>query len=73
MKCAIKQSRELWYINCILEANVIFKWIQLTACCMFIFTDVPVWSKLETGRIPSASEMYEIINRQMQFGSAKSA
>ncbi len=27
-------------------------------------TDVPVWSKLTTGRIPSPPEMFEIIENQ---------
>ncbi|MDH3003685.1 MAG: Rdx family protein [Candidatus Shikimatogenerans sp. JK-2022] len=31
------------------------------------FNDVPVWSKLETGRIPQPAELFQIIERQMQF------
>lgn len=30
--------------------------------------DVPVWSKLETGRIPNAGEMFQIIENHMRFG-----
>lgn len=37
------------------------------------FNDVPVWSKLETGRIPSASEMFQIIENHMRFGRSESA
>lgn len=36
------------------------------------FNDVPVWSKLETGRIPSAQEMFQIIENHMQFGQQSS-
>lgn len=31
------------------------------------FNDVPVWSKLETGRIPQPGEMFQIIENQMKF------
>jgi len=31
------------------------------------FNDVPVWSKLETGRIPSGPEMFEIIENNMRL------
>lgn len=33
------------------------------------FNDVPVWSKLETGRIPQPGEMFQIIENQMKFKS----
>lgn len=29
--------------------------------------DVPVWSKLENGRIPSSSEMFQIIDNHMRL------
>lgn len=29
--------------------------------------DVPVWSKLETGRIPQPAELFQIIDNHMQF------
>jgi len=28
---------------------------------------VPVWSKLETGRIPQPPELFQIIDNQLQF------
>lgn len=31
------------------------------------FNDVPVWSKLETGRIPQPPELFSIIDSHMQF------
>ncbi|KAI8125692.1 SelT-like protein [Lucilia cuprina] len=30
--------------------------------------DVPVWSKLQTGRIPAPQELFQIIDNQLQFG-----
>lgn len=29
--------------------------------------DVPVWSKLETGRIPAPQELFQIIDSHLQF------
>lgn len=40
----------------------------LTSNHAFIFADVPVWSKLETGRIPQPPELFQIIDSHMQFG-----
>ena len=34
---------------------------------MFVNSDVPVWSKLETGRIPSAPEFFQIVENHMQM------
>lgn len=31
------------------------------------FNDVPIWSKLETGRIPAPQEMFQIIDNHMRF------
>lgn len=31
------------------------------------FNDMPVWSKLETGRIPQPHELFQIIDSQLQF------
>lgn len=31
------------------------------------FNDVPIWSKLQTGRIPAAGEMFQIIENQMNL------
>jgi hypothetical protein len=28
---------------------------------------VPVWSKLETGRIPQPQELFQIVNNHLQF------
>ncbi|OWF41578.1 Selenoprotein T1b [Mizuhopecten yessoensis] len=31
------------------------------------FNDVPIWSKLQTGRIPAPGEMFQIIENQMNL------
>jgi len=33
------------------------------------FNDVPVWSKLESGRIPSPQEMFQILDNHMKFSA----
>lgn len=35
----------------------------------FFGLDVPVWSKLETGRIPSPQEILQIIENHMKFNA----
>ncbi|XP_012262592.1 thioredoxin reductase-like selenoprotein T homolog CG3887 [Athalia rosae] len=42
---------------------------QLIASGAFeiLLNDVPVWSKLETGRIPQPPELFQIIDSHMQF------
>lgn len=34
------------------------------------FNDVPVWSKLETGRIPSPQEMFQILENHMRLNDS---
>jgi selT/selW/selH-like putative selenoprotein len=36
------------------------------------FNDVPVWSKLEVGRIPSPQELFQILDNQIKFSGASS-
>jgi selT/selW/selH-like putative selenoprotein len=36
------------------------------------FNDVPVWSKLETGRIPSPQEIFQIIENNMRLTQSSS-
>lgn len=33
--------------------------------------DVPVWSKLETGRVPQPNELFDIIDNHMRFADSK--
>ncbi|XP_066157901.1 thioredoxin reductase-like selenoprotein T homolog CG3887 [Euwallacea fornicatus] len=35
------------------------------------FNNVPIWSKLESGRIPQPAELFQIIESQMQFTDTK--
>lgn len=35
--------------------------------CKICLVDVPVWSKLETGRIPQPNEMFQIIENHMRL------
>jgi len=37
------------------------------------FNDVPVWSKLETGRIPSPQEIFQIIENNVRLSSPSQA
>ncbi|KAK6622633.1 hypothetical protein RUM43_008475 [Polyplax serrata] len=56
-------SCALIYFMCnFIEGNLIS-----TGAFEISFNDVPVWSKIETGRIPQPPELFQIIERQMQF------
>lgn len=35
------------------------------------FNDVPVWSKLENGRVPSPQELFQIIDSQMRMSGTE--
>ena len=37
---------------------------------LFLFADVPIWSKLATGRIPTAQELFTMIDNQSKFYSS---
>lgn len=32
----------------------------------FPFVDVRIWSKIETGRVPTANELFELVNSQLR-------
>lgn len=34
---------------------------------IYSLTDIPVWSKLETGRIPQPAELFQIIDNYLLF------
>lgn len=36
-----------------------------------VFNNVPIWSKLESGRIPQPAELFQIIDSHMQFTDTK--
>ena len=41
--------------------------VNIFTWCVLMHLDVPVWSKLESGRIPSPQEMFQIIENHMQL------
>jgi len=57
----------LFFISNAIEGQLIS-----TGAFEISFNDVPVWSKLEVGRIPSLDELFQIIDGQLKFsgGSA---
>lgn len=48
-------------------SNAIEGQLVSTGAFEVAFNDVPVWSKLETGRIPSPQEMFQIIDNHMRL------
>lgn len=33
------------------------------------FNDVPIWSKLQAGRVPAPAELFQIIDNQLKFSA----
>lgn len=67
-----------WWSWCI--SNKIYACVMIFLLCNMLegqlvstgafeisFNDVPVWSKLETGRIPQPPELFQIIDNHLQF------
>lgn len=52
--------------------NTIESSMTSTGAFEIYFNDIPVWSKIETGRMPSAPELLQAVDRQMQlsYGTA---
>jgi len=57
----------LFFIGNLLEGQLIS-----TGAFEILFNDVPVWSKLETGRVPSPQEMFQIVDNHMRLYSQES-
>ena len=55
----------LFFIGNAIEGQLI-----TTGAFEIMFNDVPVWSKLETGRIPSPQEMFQILENHMRLNQA---
>jgi len=51
-------------------SNTIEGQLISTGAFEIIFNDVPVWSKLETGRIPAPPELFSIIDENTYFSSS---
>lgn len=47
--------------------NIIEVQLIQTGAFEISLNDVPLWSKLETGRIPQPAELFQIIDNHMQF------
>lgn len=48
-------------------SNAIEGQLLSTGAFEILFNDVPIWSKLETGRIPSPSEMFQMIENNLRY------
>lgn len=55
-------------ITSLLQTYVIHNQLLTILYPFILHADVPVWSKLETGRIPQPPELFQIIDSHMQFG-----
>lgn len=64
-----------WFVNnkiyaCMMVfflCNAIEGQLISTGAFEISFNDVPVWSKLETGRIPQPPELFQIIDNHVRF------
>ncbi|KAG5893433.1 hypothetical protein JTB14_017873 [Gonioctena quinquepunctata] len=76
----INQPRPSWWLWC--TENKLYACMMLFFLCNIVegqliqsgafeisLNDVPVWSKLETGRVPQPAELFQIIDSHMQFKS----
>ncbi|XP_055915975.1 thioredoxin reductase-like selenoprotein T homolog CG3887 [Eupeodes corollae] len=52
----------IFFVGNMLEANMVS-----SGAFEISLNDVPVWSKLQTGRIPAPQELFQIIDSQLQF------
>lgn len=49
----------------------LFAYPQLISSGAFeiYFNDVPIWSKLQSGRVPAPAELFQIIDNQLKFSA----
>lgn len=52
----------LFFISNAIEGQLIS-----TGAFEILFNDVPIWSKIETGRIPSPPEMFQMIENNLRY------
>lgn len=48
-------------------SNIIETQLMQSGAFEISLNDIPVWSKLETGRIPQPAELFQIIDSHLQF------
>lgn len=76
----INQPRPSWWAWCtenkiyacmmlFFLSNIIEVQLVQSGAFEILLNDVPVWSKLETGRIPQPAELFQIIDNHMRFDS----
>ncbi|XP_045471609.1 thioredoxin reductase-like selenoprotein T homolog CG3887 [Harmonia axyridis] len=76
----INQPRPSWWTWCtdnkiyacmmlFFLSNIIEVQLVQSGAFEILLNDVPVWSKLETGRIPQPAELFQIIDNHMRFDS----
>jgi len=58
----------LFFISNAIEGQLIS-----TGAFEILFNDVPIWSKLETGRIPSPHEMFQMIENNLRYVQSNSS
>lgn len=56
----------LYFVSNIIEGQLI-----QSGAFEISLNDVPVWSKLETGRVPQPAELFQIIDSHLQFTNSK--
>ncbi|XP_056631681.1 thioredoxin reductase-like selenoprotein T homolog CG3887 [Diorhabda carinulata] len=72
------QARPSWWIWCVENklyacmmlfflSNILEGQLIQSGAFEISLNDIPVWSKLETGRIPQPTELFQIIDSHMQF------
>lgn len=49
-------------------ANIVETSMVSTGAFEIFYNDIPIWSKIQTGRMPSAPELHQIVQSQMSMG-----
>jgi len=50
-------------------SNMVEGQLLATGAFEVFFNDIPVWSKLQSGRVPEPAEMFQILDGQMKLSS----
>ena len=57
----------MYSLTCLLHIIVIYTCSRTKYVSTLLFTDMPIWSKLESGRLPNPNELHQIIENQLKF------